>query len=367
MRDPQRILLVRLSHLGDVVHALPLFHALRSRFPAARIAWVTQPEYAELVAPLPGLERVLVFGRREGARAWLRLRDDIQAFDPDLAVDAQGNFKSALAVLSAGSARRVGLHRCDWREPLGALALSETAPPAPGGAPHAVDRMLALARHLTGAGDEPRCDPALSDAERAHGREVLERLLPARRAGAERAVLVQLAAAGDVRSWPAEHFERLLRALDAAGRPALAISGPAEEALGRELEASLGAGSGRIAHWVGQRGLRELAALFQAAGERGALLVACDSGPMHLAAACGLRVLALSGPQDHGRTGPWPPAAPMHAHAANGHPHRVLRADPGPACAPCFARRCSHERGPVCMRDITAARAAEAALELTSA
>ena len=366
MRDPQRILLVRLSHLGDVVHALPLFHALRARFPAARIAWVTQPEYAELVAPLPGLERVLVFGRREGARAWLRLRDDVQAFAPDLAVDAQGNFKSALAVLSAGSARRVGLHRCDWREPMGSLALSETAPPAPGKAPHAVDRMLALARHLTGDDGGPRCDPALSEGERAQGREVLERLLPPR-ADAARAVLVQLAAAGDVRSWPAEHFAGLLRALDAAGRSALAISGPAEEALGRELEASLGAGRGGIAHWVGQRGLRELAGLFQAAAERGSLLVACDSGPMHLAAACGLRVLALSGPQDHRFTGPWPPAAPMGDHGVNGRLHHVLRAEPEPACAPCFARRCSHERGPVCMSDIAVARAAGAALELTSA
>ena len=66
--SPRRILLVRLSHLGDVVHALPVYHALRRAFPEARVAWAVQEEYAELLEPLPGLTRTFRFERRGGWR-----------------------------------------------------------------------------------------------------------------------------------------------------------------------------------------------------------------------------------------------------------------------------------------------------------
>src|SRR6185369_13377691 len=134
----------------------------------------------------------------------------------------------------------------------------------------------------------------------------------------------------------------LARAL-AAERGALLLSGPAEEELGRTLAREL-AGEARLAHWVGQRGLRALAAVFAAAARRGLELVACDSGPMHLAAAHGLRVIALEGPQEAARTGPWPRAA-----------HAVVRSAHAPECAPCLARRCRHADGPVCMSGIGAA------------
>jgi ADP-heptose:LPS heptosyltransferase len=101
-----------------------------------------------------------------------------------------------------------------------------------------------------------------------------------------------------------------------------------------------------VAHWVGQRGLRELAALFTVAAADGARFLGCDSGPMHLAAACGLPVTCLSGPQSHRRTGPWPLAEGELG------PHRVLRAASPPACAPCLRRTCDHPAGTVCMRGI---------------
>ena len=73
---PRRILLVRLSHLGDVVHALPVFHALRGAHPRARIGWAVQREFAGLLEGLPGLDEVLDFERRGGARAWLELSEE---------------------------------------------------------------------------------------------------------------------------------------------------------------------------------------------------------------------------------------------------------------------------------------------------
>ena len=83
----QRILLIRLSHLGDVVHALPVYHALRAAHPRAELAWLVQGEFAGLLAGLPGLAAVLAFERRGGARAWLELRAALAAFAPELVVD----------------------------------------------------------------------------------------------------------------------------------------------------------------------------------------------------------------------------------------------------------------------------------------
>jgi ADP-heptose:LPS heptosyltransferase len=76
---------------------------------------------------------------------------------------------------------------------------------------------------------------------------------------------------------------------------------------------------------------------------------------MHLAAAVGLPVLVLEGPQDAARTGPWPPPDAES-------PHRVVRAADEPRCAPCFARRCTHAAGPVCMIGLDPARVAAACL-----
>ena len=78
---------------------------------------------------------------------------------------------------------------------------------------------------------------------------------------------------------------------------------------------------------------------------RGLRLIACDSGPMHLAAACGLAVVALEGPQEAARTGPWPLGEGRHRVVISAHP---------PACAPCRKRRCRHPSGPVCMAEIDA-------------
>lgn len=357
-----RVALVRPSHLGDIVCALPVYHALRDALPDARIAWVVQPEFSVLVAGLPGIDRVLRFERERGLGAWSRLRRDLRGFRPDAVIDAQGNAKSAAAVLVSGAPRRIGLARSDWREALGALTVREPAPPAPAGA-HAVERMLALARHavraLAGPDAEvpaPRFDPGLSADELRAGRALADRRLP-RGDGAP--VIVHLAAPNDVRAWPTAQYRALALELLARGRGVLLLSGPGEAPVGKALRAELGARPG-LAHWIGQAHLREAAAFFAAAAERGARLVSCDSGPMHLAAACGLPVVALCGPQDPALTGPWPLPDRAGARAAGAPRHVVVRADDPPDCAPCLARSCSHREGPVCMSELHPLRVARA-------
>jgi ADP-heptose:LPS heptosyltransferase len=325
--------------MGDVVLALPLFHALRERFPAAELAWVVQSEFASLLEGLPGLARVIRFERRSGLRSWMALRAELAEFAPDLAIDAQGNLKSGFALACSAAPRRVGLARSDWREPLGRFSLTEAAAPSRG--EHAFERTLALCRHF-GAEGFVRRDAALTSAEFARAAQRANELGVV--AGS---LLVQLSPQSDIRAWPLARYAEFLR--DAAQRSThcVVLSGPSERREGEQLAALL-CDSPYLRHWVGQRGLRELAAFFAVSAELGARYVGGDTGPTHLAAACGLPVTVLCGPHSHERTGPWPVAAPSNEAS----PHVAVRARTEPECAPCFGRACSHALGPVCMRDI---------------
>lgn len=331
------------------MHALGVFHALHAAYPAAEIGWAVQSEFAGLLAPLPGLARVFRFERHGGLGAWLRLRSELVRFRPDWTVDAQGNAKSGAAAWLSRAARRVAPHRDDWQEPWAAWTANERAPRLAAPARHALQRMEVLAAQLVPGLEPPlRLDVGLCQAEEELGARALAEHLP--RAGVGH-VLLHLSSPEDVRGWPAARWLELVRALRSQGRGVLLLSGAREAHLGQALAHELGPDDG-IAHWIGQRGLRELAALFTAAARRALTLVSCDSGPMHLAAAQGLRVVALEGPQDGARTGPWPAAHTGPWPAACG--HRVVRSARSPRCAPCLKRRCHHPEGPVCMHGIEA-------------
>ncbi len=336
MSDSQpRILIVRLSHLGDVVQTLPLYHALCDAHPSARIAWAIQPEFEGLVRALPGLERTIVFRRRAGARAWPRLVRELEEFGADWSIDAQGNTKSAMVSLASRAGRRSGYARTDWREPFAATSVTDPCAPS-ATVEHAVERLLRLARHTApNSRAQPRFDAAVSSDEAEQAERTLAEL-----AFGEKGVLLHLSPPADVRSWPLAKFAAFARASAEHG-PVLVLSGPAEESEGRALERDLR--HPRIAHVVGQRGLRELAALFTVCARRGTTFVGCDSGPMHLAWASGMRVVLLAGPQDERRTGPYEVALD----------HRVVRSSRRLECTPCMSRSCAHDEGPVCITSTT--------------
>ena len=319
MPESLKILLVRLSHLGDVVHAVPVLRALRAAQPEAELGWVVQPEFADLIRPLSGLDRVFLFNRQGGLREWIRVRSELRSWGPDWVVDAQGNYKSAAVTWCSGAPVRHGPAPQDWQEPRGAKRLTHPAPPSYGA--HAMHKMAALLERIApDQGLDFDLEP--SDEELAAGRAALEERCGA--PGPGQLWILHLGAPGDPRSWPADRFAELARRLGSRGDSVLVLSGPAESVAGASVEDDLRrSGDTSVAHWIGQLGLRELVGVLSAAGERGARMVVGDSGPAHLAAACGLGVDMLSGPQDPGKTGPWP----LHDH--RGSPHRVLRSRAG--------------------------------------
>ena len=342
---PERILLVRLSHLGDVIQALPVIHAVARAFPDAELAFATQAAYAPLLAPLPELARVITFDREGGPAAWWHFRRAARAFAPTWTIDCQGNWKSAWAAWLSGAKRRSGLAVAHWRERSARILANDfaTDPSALGvKVAHAVDRQRNLARYVTSAADVPAAfELALGAEERAAGSALL--------GDAQRPALLHLAKPGDPRSWPAESFLALAQALAAHWRATFLLAGPDEQGLRPLLEAIAPAPNLRVLATTPD--LRTLAALFAVAAERGGLLVGCDSGPSNLAAATGLPVVHLHGPQNPARTGPYPPEAHVHMTAA-----RALD------CRPCLARVCARPEGPVCLSDLRVDEVLEAVM-----
>jgi len=352
-KNAERILFVRLSHLGDVIHALPVWHAVASAYPGARLAFATQPAYAPLLSGLPRLERIIPFDRGGGLGAWWRYRRAVRAFKPTWTIDCQGNWKGAVATRLSGAPRRSGMQASDWREPSARRLLNDLAPSSarPAHEDHAVDRQLALAQHVSGAPAAADFDLALTQAELQSGRATLAAHAP--HANDTTPALMHLGRTGDPRSWPATKFFELAKLVADQGRPVVLVGGPDETDL---MRAAQQAALHPLIHLeLNTLALRPLAALFAAAAQANAQLVACDSGPTHLAAAVGLRVHLLAGPQDPSRTGPWPPPGRNDSSISSG-PHTTQTAPIDLACRPCLLRTCRNKSGAECLETLSAAQ-----------
>jgi ADP-heptose:LPS heptosyltransferase len=177
-----RIVLLRLSSLGDCLHALPVFHRLRAALPQARLAWAVERRCADLLMGLPGLDELIVFERQNGlAGVWSCWRS-LRRFRADWLLDLQGNGKSQLIAAGSGARWRWGAAAADRAEhwPRWSPRWRHAAPlklETPGEPPHAVDRGLALLEAWLQALGLPaqtppgplRLDPGLSPGELAQG------------------------------------------------------------------------------------------------------------------------------------------------------------------------------------------------------
>jgi lipopolysaccharide heptosyltransferase I len=277
-----RLLVVKLSSLGDLVHAVPAADALR-RHLGARMDWVTQPEYLDLVRCLEGVEQVIAFPRRHFLRGAPALRRALRAARYDLVVDLQGLLKSAAAAWLSGAPRRVAPSFA--RE---GSAWLHTERAAPGGGVHAVERCLDSARHLGAPAEPPRFPfrfPAVPEPLRREDRRPRLALAPRSRWPAK--------------DWPAARFAALARhAVREWNAEVFVLGGTADAEVAGRIEAQAGV---PLRALCGKLDLASLGGFFAELD----LLVTNDSGPMHLAAAAGTRVVALFGPTDPARTGPW--------------------------------------------------------------
>lgn len=336
---PRSIAIVRLSAIGDLVHGLPLARSLRRLWPDAEITWIAQPEPAPLLAGHPWVDRTMIFPRRGSARELLSFLREVGDRGFDLAVDVQGNMKSALVTAATLAPRRVGLAFGDRREVSGGVVSNLRATRATG--PHSVDRTLALCRALGDKSPVAEFGLRPTAAERTAAAAALESI-------PRPTVAISIGGAADVREWPDVHYLDALRRLGAAGLGTVVLAGPNHADRARSIAAAAG-----VPHRAGETDLRGLLADLDALAGRGGALLACDSAPVHLAVAVGLPVVCLSGPQDPRRTGPY------------GAPEAAVTAWQDLPCAPCGKRTCGLARDPgACMKRIEPAEVVRRALSL---
>lgn len=330
---PQRILIIKPSSLGDVVHALPVLAVLRRAYPGAHIAWLVNKRFAPLLEGHPLLDEVIRFDRSRFGRMWRsprvfldfwRFVADVRRRRFDLVIDLQGLIRSGLLSLFSGARRRLGF--AEARE--GAWLCYSQRVRCPASAQHAVDKNLALAEALGLRVEEPEFPLGLRPTERAEAQMLLSE---AAGESVEAFTAVIPGARWETKRWLAERIAALIDRIHADGLPRCVLLGaPADcEFAGRVVAACQ---SGAV-NLVGRTTLRQLAALLDLADR----VVCHDSGPMHLAAALDKPTVAIFGPTNPAQTGPYSQAAAVVTHPVG--------------CAPCYRRMCPYGHHD-CMRQL---------------
>jgi lipopolysaccharide heptosyltransferase I len=305
----KRLLIVKLSSIGDVLHALPVVKSIKKELPDLFIGWVVRQRCADLVQDAEFLDVVHVIPDKPNVADLIRLRKVLHAERYDTAFDMQGLFLSGLVAALSGAPRRIGLNRNREQN-----ALFLTDPSVEGNKPltHAVDVLLGF-RQAAGLG------PIGELPELTHLGTNSEQWLTglALRSQLGDLVVLNVGASTVYKRWPVDNWIDLSNDLNNIGCQVVLTSGPSEKddadtiekcILKKELTTNLG----------GMTTQTQLAALLSHCD----LVVTGDTGPMHLAAASGTPVVALFGPTDPRLTGPY------------GASHKVIWKQL--PCSPCF-------------------------------
>lgn len=297
-----KILIVRLSALGDIVHALPVLAAIKQAVPDAKVDWLVEENYASILAIASGLHRrIIVRARRSfetpdtisfgGLSGYHAAAKYLWNQDYDVALDLQGLIKSSIWARISFANRVVGFDGANLREPQAAFLYSETVTPLD--ASHVIRKNLSILQALKIKPDtidvplEPNASAATTAAIEAAG-------------GRRGFIVLNPGAAWPNKRWPAEKFGALAASLrDRFGLSSLITWGPSEQDLANAV-ASASSGAASLAPATS---VSDLAVLMREA----ALVVSGDTGPLHIAAAMGTPLVGLYGPTWPERNGPWDP------------------------------------------------------------
>jgi 3-deoxy-D-manno-octulosonic-acid transferase/heptosyltransferase-1 len=324
------ILIVKLSAIGDVIHTLPSLNALCRLYPDAHITWVIEEAAADLIKNHPYLEEVLVSRRKRwskdirSGRLGNALRE-INSFIKtlrqrhyDLVIDFQGLFKSSMIVFLSRGERKLGY---DSLQELSGLFLNEKIPEDMN--KHAVDRYLDFPRYLGAKIENVEFILPPNKEAQANVRILLDKY----NLQDKKFIAINPIALWETKLWNNEKFARLADLINDNLQMKVVFTGSEKETLDKITSST----NKEIINLGGQTSLPELACLYQQAR----IVISTDSGPMHLAAAVGTPVIALFGPTDPARTGPY------------GFGHTIIKTEL--PCSPCFLKKCPTKK---CMEDI---------------
>jgi heptosyltransferase-1 len=302
---PRRLLIVRLGAMGDIIHTLPAVTALRKAFPEASLGWIVEERWAELLCTLPEPRSGPRSSRRPlidrlhtvDTKSWRKSMFLVQTWEQiaaglselraqryEIAVDFQGAVRSALLARWSGAPVIYGA--AQPRENVASMFYTRQV--AVGGA-HVVEQNLSLAeavarRRLEMPKAEFPRDPTV-ESRWAHRLRAYGNF-----------VLLNPGAGWGAKQWPAERYGQVAKQLRDDGMKSLINFGPGEEALARAVESTSDGAAERISC-----SLTELISLTR----RARLFIGGDTGPVHLAAALRIPVVAIFGPTNPARNGPF--------------------------------------------------------------
>ena len=295
LAENERLLIVKTSSLGDVIHALPVLDALKAARPGLSVDWVVRRRCADILRGNPHIDQLYVIEDTPSFGQLRDLRRTLCAEHYPLALDMQGLLLSGLVTWLSGAAVRVG-----WDRNREANALFLTHPNVPGrarevGVRHEVDLLYGFARALSveTRPEEFPPQPYLAAEGRKTAAEWL-RGLPRPR------IALNVGAARAYKRWPPEHWLELACALLSQGHSLVLVGDKNDAAVVAGIKEKLPLAA-HVVDLSGQTTLRELAAVLAECD----LVVSGDTGPMHLAVAVGTPVVALFGATDPRRHGPY--------------------------------------------------------------
>lgn len=279
---PQRIAIIKPSALGDIAHSLPVLSALRQRFPNAHISWIVNRSYAPILDGHPDLNETILFDRAALRKRWIkgsvefgRFLHGLRRRQFDLVIDLQGLFRTGLMTLATGAAVRIGL--ASARE--GARLSYTHSIDDRAGVTHAVDRYWRVIEALGNAPPYKTFHVPVQDDARTWARTTLS--------GFPKPWLaVGVGSRWLTKRWPPAHFAQLIaRAQVEFGGTAVFVGTPEETELALQAQSLL---SGPTCQLTGRTSLPQLVAVLADAD----VMIANDTGPLHLAVALGRPVVA---------------------------------------------------------------------------
>ena len=329
---PERVLIILMGALGDVVRGLCLVDAIKASWPGCSITWVVEPACAALVRLHPRIDRVVVFERSRGLRGVLALRRELSKERYDVTLDLQRHFKSGIFSLMSRASRRIGFNARDAKE--GNALFNTEHVPENGERISKVDHYLSFLVPL----GIPRPATLSTGLE---GITLARVTAPWRDSLRQPYIGVVLGSSWDSKDWPEAGYAGLLESLVSTGTTTAVLIGDRSRV---EMAARLEAGAPEslaVLNLAGKTSLEELVAVLQGAQ----VCVGPDSGPAHICGAIGTRHVTLFGP------------TPPVRNAPRGSEDLAIVSAVG--CAPCKRRVCPG-LGKVCMKLISPEAVVEA-------
>lgn len=328
MTDPQKkFLFIRVSSLGDVLHALPALATLRANHPSAFIAWLVEEPYRHLLYNNPHLDEIIVIRTRYWRKnLTLKTLGEIRktitllrGHQFDVVLELQGLIKTGLIAWLSGAAERLGLNRKNCREPLNALFTNRKASFVDKGV-NIVDINLNLIR-LAG-GTQPVPQPHLLEVPEEIREKVGVFFQENPDLSSRPIVVINPGAGFPTKLWKLDRYAQLAdRIAREQGLHILLAWGPGEKEMAETIADLMTEKS-----WIAPKtSIQESIALF----EHTALMIGSDSGPLHLCAAMGIPTVSIFGPTDPARNGPY------------GSNHQVVYKEQ--PCSFCWKKTCAIE------------------------